>query len=70
MKPHKYMMIIERDEDNMLVGTIPALYACHSQAKTLPELMKRMKEVVQLCVSVEKNPLKPLEFVGLQELVA
>ena len=47
----KFTVVIERDEDGYYVGTVPTLRGCHSQAKTLDALMKRVREAVQLCRS-------------------
>jgi predicted RNase H-like HicB family nuclease len=49
----EFTIVIERDEDGYFVGTAPQLKGCHTQAKTLDELMDRMKEAVQLCLDVE-----------------
>ncbi|MFA5276673.1 MAG: type II toxin-antitoxin system HicB family antitoxin [Candidatus Omnitrophota bacterium] len=65
-RKREFMVLIERDEDGMLVGTVPALKGCHSQAKTLPTLLERIKEAISLCLEVE--PPSNLEFVGLQEI--
>jgi len=47
-------VIIERDEEGFLVGTMPSLKGCHTQARSLDELMERMKEAIQLCLEVEE----------------
>ncbi len=46
------MVVIERDEDEdgYYVATIPVLRGCHTQAKNLDTLMKRVREVVELCL--------------------
>ena len=49
----KFAVVIERDEDGYYVGTVPTLRGCHSQAKTLDALMKRVREAVQLCLESE-----------------
>jgi hypothetical protein len=46
----KFTVVIEQDEDGYYVATVPALRGCHTQAKTLDTLMKRVREVVQLCL--------------------
>ena len=46
-------VIIERDEDGYFVGTVPELKGCHTQAKSLDELMERMKEAASLCLEAE-----------------
>ena len=63
---NEFTVLIERDEDGMLIATVPALKGCHTQAKTLPVLLNRIKEAITLCLEVE-TPNK-LEFVGLQEV--
>jgi len=46
----KFTVVIEQDEHGYYVATVPALRGCHTQAKTLDTLMKRVREVVQLCL--------------------
>ena len=70
MRSKKYIVIIEKDEDNRLIASVPALKGCHTQAKDLTTLMKRIKEAVRLCEKVEKRLPAPLEFVGIQEIAA
>jgi len=48
-----FTVVIERDEDGYYVGTVPTLRGCHTQAKTLDTLMKRMREAVALCFEGE-----------------
>ena len=53
----QFKIIIERDEDGFFVASVPALPGCHTQAKTLPELMSRVREAIQLCLEVaQENP--------------
>ena len=65
---NEFLVLIEEDEDGMLVASVPALKGCHTQAKTLPTLIERIKEAIQLCLEVQKEPIKPLKFIGLQEI--
>lgn len=67
-RKNEFLVLIEEDEDGILVGSVPALKGCHSQAKTLPILIKRIKEAILLCLEIQKEPFKPLKFVGLQEV--
>jgi len=55
MVKDKFKVLIERDEDGYFVATVPALPGCHTQAKTIPELMGRVKEAIKLCLSVAKT---------------
>lgn len=62
-----YTVYIERDEDGVLVGSVPSLPGCYSQGSTLDELLTNMHEVVALCV--RNNPAAVEgEFVGVQNL--
>jgi predicted RNase H-like HicB family nuclease len=46
MKGRTFHLVIEKDEDGYFVGEIPELPGCHSQAKTVLALRKRMKEAI------------------------
>ena len=46
----KFTVVIERDEEGFYVASVPALRGCHTQAKTLDTLMKRVREVIDLCI--------------------
>jgi len=69
---YRFPVIIEKDENGFYIGTVPSLRSCYTQAKTLPELYKRLREVVALCVEAEKEIFKEKtrqnEFVGVQQL--
>ena len=61
-------VIIEKDSEGFYLSTVPELPDCHTQAKSLDELMIRTKEVIELCLEVEKDKLETNEFVGIQRL--
>ena len=63
----KFTVLIERDEDGLYVATVPALRGCHTQAKNLDTLMKRVREVVQLCLE-DDHSSPSLELVGIQQI--
>ena len=65
----EFTVVIEKDEDDYFVGTVPQLKGCHTQAKSLDELMNRIKEAVQLCLEAEgKFEEGELQFVGVQRI--
>jgi predicted RNase H-like HicB family nuclease len=64
----KFTVVIERDEEGFYVGTVPTLRGCHTQAKTLDALMKRMREAVELCLESEGGASRSLEWVGVQQI--
>jgi predicted RNase H-like HicB family nuclease len=64
----KFTVVIERDEDGYYIGTVPTLRGCHTQAKTLDSLMKRVREAVRLCLENEDSAGASLELVGVQQI--
>ncbi|MFH1878951.1 MAG: type II toxin-antitoxin system HicB family antitoxin [Candidatus Omnitrophota bacterium] len=67
MPKYEFPVLIEKDEDGIFIATVPGLKGGHTQAKTLPALLKRVREVILLCLEVEKD-IPRLKFVGLQEI--
>ena len=65
----EFTVIIERDKEGFFVGTVPSLKGCHTQARSLDELMERIKEAIQLCLEVEGD-LAPeqLQLIGVQKV--
>ncbi len=64
----EFDVIVERDEDGYYVATVPALAGCHTQARSLDELMERVKEAIALCLEVEGGTAPVLDFVGIQRV--
>lgn len=63
-----FNIIIEQDEDDFFVASVPELHGCHTQAKSLDVLMSRIKEAIELCLEVEESQVKTPRFVGIQRL--
>jgi predicted RNase H-like HicB family nuclease len=61
-------VVIERDEEGFYVASVPALPGCHTQAKSLDELNRRIREAIELCLEVDGIPEQALEFVGIQRI--
>lgn len=67
---NEYTILIEKDEDGYYVGSVPILPGCHSQARSVGQLMERMEEAIALWLDVEQETdPNPLEWVGVQKLV-
>lgn len=62
----EFNVVIEKDEDGYFVASVPALRGCHTQAKSLDILMKRIREAIEVCLEVEE-PVSN-EFVGVQRI--
>jgi predicted RNase H-like HicB family nuclease len=64
-----FTVIIEKDKEGYFVGEVVELPGCHTQAKSLDELMERIKEAIELYLDVQGEAIeKELEFVGIQEI--
>jgi predicted RNase H-like HicB family nuclease len=64
----RFNVIIEKDEDDFYIATVPALPGCHTQAKSLDDLLVRVREAIELYLEVEKDIglREPGHFVGVQ----
>jgi predicted RNase H-like HicB family nuclease len=49
----EFYVVIEQDEDGMFIGEVPQLRSCYTQAKSVDELMVRIREVIELCLESE-----------------
>ncbi len=65
----EFSIIIERDEEGFYVASVPELRGCHTQAKSLNTLMKRVKEAIDLCLEVEGDVPRSSQFVGVQRIL-
>ena len=68
-----FHVIIQKDEDGGYVGIVQELEGCYSQGETLDELMKNIKDAIELCLEVkakrkEKINEDNIKFVGVQQI--
>ena len=63
----EYHVVIEKDEDGYFVADVPELPGCHTQARSLDNLMERAQEAIQLWLDVEGEAPK-IDFVGVQRI--
>ncbi len=49
----EYTIVIEKDEDGYYVGSVPGLPGCHTQGKSIDQLLERMEEAIALWLEVE-----------------
>lgn len=63
-----YTAVIERDPNTGLyVGHVPSFPGAHTQAETLDELHRNLREVIELLLE-DGEPEMEVEFVGIQRV--
>jgi len=71
---HEFDVIILEDETGGYIALVPALPGCHTQGDTLEELMKNVKEAIDLYMETlteeEKKDLLKQKVVGIQKVKA
>jgi predicted RNase H-like HicB family nuclease len=65
---YNFTVLIEQGEDGAYIATVPSLKSCYTQADTIPELLEKIQEVIELCLDVEKIVPIPAKFIGVQQM--
>jgi len=65
----KFSVLVEKDEDGYYLATVPALPGCHTQARSLDDLLERTKEAIEAYLEAEKD-IETAEFIGVQVVEA
>jgi predicted RNase H-like HicB family nuclease len=69
IKMREFTVIIQKDEEGYYVAEVPGLKGCHTQARSLDELMERVKEAIELWLEVYgEEAFEGLELVGVQKI--
>ena len=64
----QFSVVVERDSEGYYVASVPEIPGCHTQARSLDQLQKRIREAISLCLEVEKKKPAATEFVGVQRI--
>jgi len=67
-KVREFNVVIERDSEGYYVASVPALRGCHTQARTLDQLTKRIREAIELCLEVQGEDFEVSDFIGVQRV--
>jgi len=71
---YEFDVVILEDETGRYVALVPALPGCHTQGDILEELMKNIKEAIELSTETlskeEKEDLMGQKVVGTQKVKA
>jgi len=60
--------LIEQDEEGWFVSEVVGLPGCHTQARSLDELMKRTRELIVEYLEAKKGKIIEGKFIGLQQI--
>ena len=44
-----FTILIEQDEDGIYVAKVPDISGCYTQGNSIPEVLERIKEAIELC---------------------
>jgi len=66
MKKQVFTVLIEKDENGIYVAEVPDLKGCYTQGDSVEEVMKNIKEVIEMCL--EEQNVTPNEFIGIQKI--
>ncbi len=55
MVKYRYTVVVERDESGMYIAYCPALQGCYTQGETYEEVMKNIKEAIELNIEARKE---------------
>ncbi len=61
------MILIEQDEDGVYVASVPDIQGCYTQGKTIPEVLERIKEAIEVCLEADEE-VTPMKFIGIQRV--
>ncbi|HOD35383.1 MAG TPA: type II toxin-antitoxin system HicB family antitoxin [Syntrophales bacterium] len=64
----EFTVIIEQDEEGYFVAEVPELPGCHTQAKSMDELLERTREAISLCLEVYKGRRTKTNLIGVQRI--
>lgn len=64
----KFNVVIEKGKSGYLISDVVELPGCHTQAKTLDELMKRTKSAISLYLKSQKDIEQDTQFIGIQQI--
>jgi len=68
LKTRQFNVVVERDAEGFFVATVPSLPGCHTQARSLDQLMERVREAIELYLEVGGEPVEDLDFLGGQRV--
>ena len=70
MPKRTFDVVLEKDEDGWFIADVPAIPGCHTQGKTRAEVLKNIREAIELCLIVqgEEKDAPVSTFVGIERV--
>jgi predicted RNase H-like HicB family nuclease len=63
----KYTAVIEKGEDGWYISEVVGLPGCHTQAKSIDELIKRTKEAIRVYLGGDEEQ-EVSTFIGVKQI--
>jgi predicted RNase H-like HicB family nuclease len=65
----EFSVIVERDEEGYFVATVPELPGCHMQARSVDQLLGRVRKSIRFNLEVQQRIQSTTEFVEVQRVI-
>ena len=66
--PKKFTVVIEKDEEGWYVSEVVGLPGCHTQGKSIDQLLERTKEAIRAYLKSSEEPEISGKFIGIQQI--
>jgi predicted RNase H-like HicB family nuclease len=63
-----FTVVIQQDADGWFVGSVAEIPGCHTQARSLDELLSRVREAIELCLEDDCDGSTQSSFVGVHSI--
>ena len=63
-----FTVLIEQDEDGIYIAKVPEIEGCCTQGKSVEEVLQRIKEAIEVCLTGDNEEINPLKFIGIQKV--
>jgi predicted RNase H-like HicB family nuclease len=64
----EFNVVVERDSEGTYVASVPSIPGCHTQARSIDELIPRIQEAIALHLEEQGEAIEPLEFIGVERV--